>query len=206
MAKQSCNSTRSRSFGTDARLLVSLLRSSSGQRVDVRKHLASLVVGIAREDRRRNLDRTTLLFLRERLELRTAHQDRRCGTVAVCRAHGPRIGIRDHDVAHDLLEGHLLGVGRQGVQGRVRMVLARNLGKELEVGAAVLVAVLHADLGEDARHGVRTDPAVDARYGAVAPRARPRLAVALARATCQETGPGELLDAHREAHVGLHRP
>ena len=43
------------------------------------------------------------------------------------------------------------------------MVLLADLGEELEARAAVAVAVLHADLGEDARHGLGADPAVERR-------------------------------------------
>ena len=81
---------------------------------------------------------------------------------------GPGVRVGDHDVVHDLVERHLLGVGGQRVERRVRVVLLADLGEELEARAAVLVAVLHADLGEDARHDLGADAAVDRGDRAVA--------------------------------------
>ena len=88
------------------------------------------------------------------------------------------------------------------------MVLLGDLGEQLEVDAAVLVAVLHADLREHARHRLGADAAVDRRDRAVAALRRPRVGVLAARAAGEQARARELLDADREAHValaGLHR-
>ena len=189
----------------DARLLVGLLGGHARQRVHVREDLTGLLIGIGSQDRRRDLDRAPLLLEGERAQLRVADDDRRRRAVAVGRAHRPRVGVGDHDVAHDLLERHALRVGRERVQGRVGVVLLRDLGEELEVGAAVAVAVLHADLGEHARHRVRADAAVDRGDGAVAARALPAVAVLLAHSAREKSGARELLDADREAEVRFTR-
>ena len=52
----------------------------------------------------------------------------------------------------------------------LRVVLLGDLGEELEAGAAVAVPVLHADLGEDTRHGLGSNAAVHGRYGQPCPR------------------------------------
>ena len=80
------------------------------------------------------------------------------------------------------------------------------LREQLEVDAAVLVAVLHADLREHAGHRLGADPAVDRRDRAVAAR---RLSMSaesrLAPAAREQPGARQLLDADREADVGLAR-
>ena len=84
------------------------------------------------------------------------------------------------------------------------MVLLADPGEQLERGTAVLVAVLHADLGERPGHRVGADPAVGGRDRAEATLRGPRLAVGLGRAAAAEqTGAGQLLDADGEAHVAL---
>src|SRR6185436_17381847 len=94
--------------------------------------------------------------------------------------------------------------GGQRVQRRVGVVLLGDLGEQLEAGAPVLVAVLHADLGEDARHGVGADAAVGRGDGAEAALRLPLLAVLLGLpAATEEARAGELLDADREAVVDL---
>ena len=103
------------------------------------------------------------------------------------------------------LERELLLVGGERVQRRVRVVLLADLGEQLEARAAVLVAVLHADLGEHAGHRLGADAPVDRR--------RPRRS-GRAASTCfassfaapppaEQAGAGQLLDADREAHVAL---
>ena len=99
--------------------------------------------------------------------------DRGRGAVAVRRAHRPRVRVGDHHVVHDLVEGHLLRVGGERVQRRVRVVLLGDAREQLEARAAVLVAVLHADLREHAGHRVGADAAVDRGDRAVAAARRP---------------------------------
>src|SRR3546814_3662130 len=67
----------------------------------------------------------------------------------------------------------------------------------------IFVAVLHADLGEHAGHGVGADATVGAGDGAVAALGLEDLALALGGAAGEEAGARELLDAHGEAHVAL---
>ena len=141
------------------------------ERVDVGQDLARLFPRVGREHRRRDLHRALLLLERQRLQLGVAHDDRGRGAVAVRRAHRPRVRVGDHDVVHDLVEREPLLVARERVQRRVRVVLLGDLGEQLEVDAAVLVAVLHADLREHARHRLGADAAVDRRDRAVAARA-----------------------------------
>ena len=83
------------------------------------------------------------------------------------------------------------------------MVLLADLGEELEARAAVAVPVLHADLGEDTRHGLGADAAVDGRHRAVATVRRPGLVVGRAAPSGQQAGAGELLHADGQTHVGL---
>ena len=85
------------------------------------------------------------------------------------------------------------------------MVLLRDLCEELEVDAAVLVSVLHPDLGEDTGHRVGADTTVDRGDRAVPTVRAPLLVVGLARSAAQEPRAGELLDAHRQAGVDLSR-
>ena len=68
----------------------------------------------------------------------------------------------------------------------------------------LLVQVLHAHLGEHARHGVGADAAVGLGDGAVAALGLEHVLVALGRAApAEEAGAGQLLDADGEAHVAL---
>ena len=84
------------------------------------------------------------------------------------------------------------------------MVLLGDLREQLERGAAVLVAVLHADLGEHAGHRVGADAAVHRADGAVAALGLVDLLVTLGLATrAEQTCAGKLLHADGEAHVHL---
>ena len=95
-------------------------------------------------------------------------------------------------------------VGGERVERRVGVVLLADLGEQLEARAAVLVAVLHADLGEHAGHRVGADAAVGRGDGAVAALRLPLVAVGLGLpAAAEQAGAGELLDADGEAHVAL---
>ena len=86
----------------------------------------------------------------------------------------------------------------------MRVVLLGDPGEQLEARAAVLVAVLHADLGEHAGHGLGADAAVDRGDRAVAARRRPRRGLSLlAGAAGEQAGAGQLLDADGQAHVAL---
>ncbi len=86
----------------------------------------------------------------------------------------------------------------------MRVVLLADLGEQLEAGAAVLVAVLHADLGEHAGHRLGADPAVERTDRAVAAVRLPLVAVALGHAaTAEQADTGQLLDADRQTHVDL---
>ena len=82
------------------------------------------------------------------------------------------------------------------------MVLLGDAGEELEAGTAVLVAVLHADLREDAGHRVGADASVDRGDRAVA---APAVSIPCRRGCRrrQQARTGELLDPDREAHVAL---
>ncbi len=164
----------------DAGDVVRLLRRPPGQRVDVGQHLAALLVRVARQDRGGDLDGPATLVGVERLELGVADEHCRRGAVAVRRAHGPGVRVGDHDVVHDHLERHRLAVGRERVERRVRVVLLGDAGEQLERDAAVLVAVLHADLREGARHAGGAEPAVEVHHGAVRAARGPRLRVVLA--------------------------
>ena len=155
--------------GADTGLLVGHGGGVAGQGVHIGQDLAGLLPRVGGEDRGGNLYGPTLLLERERAQFGPADHNGRRGPVAVGRAHGPGVRIGDHEVAHDLLEAHFLGVGSERVQCRVCVVLLTDSGEELKAGAAVAVAVLHADLGEDARHDVGADPAVDGGDGPVAP-------------------------------------
>ena len=87
------------------------------------------------------------------------------------------------------------------------VVLLADLGEELEAGAAVAVAVLHADLGEHAGHVLGADAPVDGGHRAVAgPKGSSWPTSSLRRPAGQQPGPGELLHAEGQAHVGLARP
>ena len=147
-------------LGTDSGLLVGDRRCVAGEGVDVGEDLAGLLVRVGGEHRRRDLHRATLLLERERAQLRLADHDRCRTAVAVGRAHGPRVRVGDHHVVHDLVEREALRVGRERVEHRVGVVLLADLREGLEAHLAVLVAVLHADLGEgditiDASKGTR---------------------------------------------------
>ena len=93
-------------------------------------------------------------------------------------------------------------VGRKRIQGGVGVVLLADLGEQLEARAAVLVAVLHADLGEDAGHGLGADAPVDRCDRAVTAGRRPGVGVLLLRsASAEQSCAGKLLDADGEAVV-----
>ncbi len=191
---------------TDTGLLVGLLGRVLRQLVDVGQHLARLFVRVGREDRRADLDGAALLLERQRLELRAADHDRGGRTVAVGRAHRPRIRVGDHHVAHDLFERHLLRVRRERIQRGVRVVLLADLGEQLEGRAAVLVAVLHADLREHARHRVGADATVGVRDRAVATRRLVLLLVALARRRRHRAGPRRRASRRRRRGRSRSRP
>ena len=187
MAKQSCSSTRSRSSGpTPACSYACWAQRVS---VDVGQDLARLLPRVRREHRRRHLDRPPLLLRRQRLQDGVADHDGRRGAIAVGRTHGPGVRVGDHDVVHDLLERHALGVGGERIERGVGVVLLADPGEQLEAGAAVAMAVLHADLCEHARHRLRADAAVDRRHRAVPALRRPCRSVVLARSAGEEPGP-----------------
>ena len=86
------------------------------------------------------------------------------------------------------------------------MILLGDLGEQLEAGAAVLVAVFHTNLREDAGH----DAGADATFGDIertdAAAGRPGLVVLRhAVGGAEETCAGELLHADSHAHIGLAR-
>ncbi len=83
------------------------------------------------------------------------------------------------------------------------MVLLADAGEQLEAGAAVAVPVLHADLGEDARHDLGPDAPVDRSDRTVAAGGGEDPRVVLAAAPGQQAGARQLLDAEGQAHVGL---
>ena len=84
------------------------------------------------------------------------------------------------------------------------MVLLADLGEQLEAGAAVLVAVLVADLGEHTGHGFGADPPVDRGDRAVAALGRPDVGVGLLRpARAEQPGAGQLLHADRQSVLHL---
>ena len=86
------------------------------------------------------------------------------------------------------------------------MVLLRDPREQLEVRPAVLVVVLHADLGEHARHRVGADAPVGRGHRTDMALRLPLVTVLLGpTATAEQTRAGELLDADGEAHVGLAR-
>ena len=77
-------------------------------------------------------------------------------------------------------------------------------GEQLEAGAAVLVAVLGADLGEDAGHRLGADPPVHRSDRAVAAFALPDVGVILLLSgAAEQPGTGELLDPDRQAVLHL---
>jgi len=78
-----------------------------------------------------------------------------------------------------------------------------DLREQLEAGAAVLVSVFDPDLGEDARHRLRADPAVNRRHRSVPARRCPGVCVLLLGPACQQTGARELLDTDSQAVVHL---
>ena len=186
----------------DTRLLVCLLCGNAGEGVHVGEHLAGLLVRVAGEHGGGHLDGAALLLLRQCLQLLAADDDRSGCPVTIGGAHGACVRVGDHDVVHDLLQRHALRVGGERVEGGVRVVLLRDLREHLERGATVLVAVLHAHLGEGAGHVVGADASVGAGDRTVATTRCPLLRCAGGTRT-QQADARELLDADSEAHVGL---
>ena len=92
-----------------------------------------------------------------------------------------------------------------GIERRVGVVLLADLGEELEAGAPVTVAVLHADLGEHPGHRFGSDPTIDRRHRPEATRGREGVRVRLPAAAGQQPRTGKLLDAEGQAHIGFSR-
>ena len=82
------------------------------------------------------------------------------------------------------------------------MVLVGHLGELLEAHPIVLVGVPHPGLGENARHGLSAENAVDRRHGAVATRRLVDLGFVLGAAP-QQAHLAHLLHANSQAHLGL---
>ena len=101
---------------------------------------------------------------------------------------------------------HLPWCSGLGVERGVRWFFTQTLANMLEGGAVVAVAVLHADVGEHAGHGLGADVAVDRGDRAVAPVGAS--APSPARRRREQPRARQLLDADGQAVValaGLHR-
>ena len=85
------------------------------------------------------------------------------------------------------------------------MVLVSHPGELFEAHPFVLVGVLHAGLGEHARHGLSSQDPVDAGHRPISARRLVDVGVVLGAAT-QKAHFAHLFDAESQAHLGLPGP
>ena len=86
------------------------------------------------------------------------------------------------------------------------MVLLADLGEQLEIGATVLVAILHTDLRKYAWHRFGADSTVNRTDRTEASVTLPLIIVGFCFTPCSEqSGSSEFFDANCKSHVDLSR-